>query len=45
MQGASHLQNQNYIVTESLNMQFKIKGMAMKIIIINTNIMMKIMVR
>ena len=39
------MQNQNYIVIESLNMQFKIKRMAMKITIIITNMMMKIIVR
>ena len=41
--GVSHLQNQNYLVAESLKMEFKMKRLAIKIPIIVTTIMMKIM--
>ena len=41
IQGVAHLQNQNYLVTESLNVSFKRKRMVMKIPIIVTTITRK----
>ena len=43
--GRAHLQNQNYLITESINVYFKTKGMAIKVTIITTIIMMKIMIK
>ena len=43
--GVSPLQNNNYLVTESLNVQFKMKRMAIKILKMFTTIMMKIMMK
>ena len=45
IQGVAHLQNQNYLVTESLDLKFKMKRMAIKITIIVKTIMMKIMMK
>ena len=40
IQGFAHLQNQNYLVTESLNVWFNMRRMATKIPMIFTAIMM-----
>ena len=37
IQGVAYLQNQNYLVTESLNVYFKIKWMTIKISIYNNH--------
>ena len=45
IQGVAHLQIQNYLVTESLNVEFKMKRTAIKITIIATTLMMKILMK